>query len=152
MGDFPHPSNLAKKIYTNPSSSSWRGRQKERTAVDWWRQLEQRCELRSRLCELEQRLVECECEHLGSNYFNVYEIINDTQRTSVLRHRKMSAFPEPRQLVHKYSQCSAETNRTCAGNVKRPARGVSKSDKNGRKLKALHRVKQAQREQRTRTT
>ena len=40
-------------------------------AVDFRRQLEQRRELRSRLCELEQRLVELELEHLGSPYFNV---------------------------------------------------------------------------------
>lgn len=32
------------------------------------------------LCELEQRLVECECEHLGSNYFNVYVTINDNHK------------------------------------------------------------------------
>nr|DAI84516.1 MAG TPA: hypothetical protein [Caudoviricetes sp.] len=68
MGESP-TTTLQPKIKKTPRPSSWRGRQKERTAVDWWRQLEQRCELRSRLCELEQRLVECECEHLGSNYF-----------------------------------------------------------------------------------
>lgn len=33
------------------------------------RQLEQRCFLRARLRELEQRLVERELEHFGSNYF-----------------------------------------------------------------------------------
>ena len=40
-------------------------------AVDFRRQLEQRFELRTRLCELEQRLVELELEHLGSPYFIV---------------------------------------------------------------------------------
>nr|DAP87369.1 MAG TPA: A-type inclusion protein repeat protein [Caudoviricetes sp.] len=35
--------------------------------------------MRSRLCELEQRLVECECEHLGSNYFYVFGDGNEKQ-------------------------------------------------------------------------
>lgn len=52
------------------------------------RQLEQRCFLRARLRELEQRLVERELEHFGSNYF-----IQETIRGLVLRHGKAPDTP-----------------------------------------------------------
>ena len=55
---------------TKPANLS-AGRRKGISAVDFRRQLEQRFELRARLLELEQRLVEREREHLGSPYFNV---------------------------------------------------------------------------------
>lgn len=65
---------------------------------------------------------------------------DDNIRTLVLRHGKVSALSEPRQLVHKYSQCLAGTNRTCAGNVSDlPVVPVNPDWK----LKALHREKQA---------
>ena len=68
-------------------------------AVDFRRQLEQRFELRTRLCELEQRLVELELEHLGSPNYVKRKSQDSCKnlRVSVLRHGNAPEYHEPRQ-------------------------------------------------------
>ena len=80
-------------------------------AVDFRRQLEQRFELRTRLCELEQRLVELELEHLGSPYFIVKR--ERLQGCKVLRHGKSPEYPEPRRQVRMLKPVTSRNNETC---------------------------------------